>query len=359
MFITIIAALFVLGVLIFIHELGHFLAAKAVGIRVETFSLGFPPRAFGKKIGDTDYCVSWIPVGGYVKMTGMIDESMDTKIEGKPYEFMSKKTWQKLLTISAGVIMNFLLAIFIFAAGTFLMGLPEFSPQVGKVSPDLPAAQAGMQVGDLILSIDGTAVSRWEDLTKIISSQPEKKLIFKFKRGDAILEKEVTPIRSKLSDGREGGIIGIGIPQPVMRSAGFFESIANGFRLFGQYSALMGRSIKRMISGEESFRQSIGGPIAIIKAAGDSARSGFGTLMLLTAILSMNLGYINIFPFPALDGGHFFIILTEWVVRRPLPTRAKLIIQQVGMAILLMLMVFIIYNDFVRFSIFQKIINWF
>ena len=142
---TAIAFISVLGLLIFIHELGHFLAAKWAGIRVERFSLGFPPRMIGKKIGETDYCISWIPLGGYVKMSGMIDESMDAKIEGKPYEFMSKPIWKRAIVIAAGPLMNVLLAVVSFAGLTYYFGIAEPVPIIREVLEDRPAAQAGLQ----------------------------------------------------------------------------------------------------------------------------------------------------------------------------------------------------------------------
>ncbi|HEV8537943.1 MAG TPA: RIP metalloprotease RseP [Bacteroidota bacterium] len=184
-----------LGVLVFIHELGHFLAAKLTGMRVDRFSLGFPPRAFGKKVGDTDYCISWLPLGGYVKIAGMIDESFDTDFLSRspePWEFRAKPLWARMLVISAGVIMNVLLATFIFTGINFTHGrLIERTTEIGIVVPGTPATQVGLQPGDKILSVNGEPVSHWgqiqdfiyldnfgKDITLVIERANEQKQIF-------------------------------------------------------------------------------------------------------------------------------------------------------------------------------------
>ncbi|MDZ7261855.1 MAG: site-2 protease family protein, partial [candidate division KSB1 bacterium] len=175
--ITILAVIFVFGILIFVHELGHFLMAKLVGIRVERFSLGFPPRMIGKKIGDTDYCLSWIPLGGYVKLAGMIDESLDKNaIKGEPWEFQSKPIPVRFLAVIAGPAMNLLLAIFLFSALTFYSGIPKLEgPIVGEVESGKPAALAGLQAGDKILAIDGKRIQTWDEVVQIIHNSPEGK----------------------------------------------------------------------------------------------------------------------------------------------------------------------------------------
>jgi regulator of sigma E protease len=169
---TLFYFLVVIGILVLVHELGHFLAAKFFGMRVDRFSIGFPPRAFGKKIGDTDYCVSWIPIGGYVKIAGMIDESFDTEFmneDPKPWEFRAKPIWQRMIVICAGVIMNILLAIVIFWGIIVFQG-KSVKPvsEVGYVVTESPAAKAGFQVGDVILKVNGESASHWEDIENSI-----------------------------------------------------------------------------------------------------------------------------------------------------------------------------------------------
>ena len=169
---TIFYFIITIGILVLVHEMGHFLAAKFFGMRVDTFSLGFPPRAFGKKIGETDYCISWIPIGGYVKIAGMIDESFDTEFlnkEPQPWEFRSKPIWQRMIVISAGVIMNLLLAIFIFWGIIFHQGkMIRPVTEIGYVAPNSPAAKSGLHIGDKIVSINNHPVKQWDEIESML-----------------------------------------------------------------------------------------------------------------------------------------------------------------------------------------------
>jgi len=171
---TIISIIITLGIIIFVHELGHFLAAKLMGVRVEQFSLGFPPKMISKKVGETEYMLSWIPLGGYVKMSGMVDESMDDKpLTGEPWEFMSKKYPQKLFVITAGVMMNFLLAFAIYTVITLWVGIGEIGPaKIGSVEPGTPADSIGLLPGDLIVNVDGDTIPGWEVLSGYIHDRP-------------------------------------------------------------------------------------------------------------------------------------------------------------------------------------------
>ncbi|MCH8287552.1 MAG: RIP metalloprotease RseP [Candidatus Marinimicrobia bacterium] len=349
---TIIATATVLGILIIVHELGHFLAAKTSGVRVERFSIGFWPRMAGIQIGETDYCVSWIPLGGYVKLAGMIDESMEgDSIKGEPWEFMSKNVLQKLFIISAGVTMNIILAVLIFAVLTFTYGIGEVdeSTVVTHVVESYPAEGAGMLAGDKILSIDGNMMNSWQELTEYIHSRPNSELEVTWQRGEEIFSERIISRLEKIPvDGsiKKLGIIGIR-PTVNVREAHLSESIGSGFMRTYLWGKLTLTSIKMLITGEESFR-SVGGPIFIAKLAGDSARTGLDSLFNLIAILSVNLAILNILPIPAFDGGHLVVILIEWAKRGPLSVKTKMAVQQVGFAIFLVLAAFVIYNDLSR-----------
>lgn len=345
---TVLAFVFVLGLLIFIHELGHFLAAKWAGIRVERFSLGFPPRMIGKKIGDTDYCISWIPLGGYVKMAGMIDESMDTNIEGKPDEFMSKPLWQRAIVIAAGPFMNVTLAFLLFAGLTFHYGIPEVSPEavVGSVMQDYPAAEAGLQPGDRVLRIDGQSVNTWSELTRLIHSRPDSTITIEWEREGLKMQALVKP---RLEPKEKIGLIGIG-PKVTTRAVGFGEALGAGVTLSWQLTAEVGKTLARLLRGQGS-KDDFAGPLQIMKLSGDFARQGFAKLMEFIAILSLQLGLLNILPIPVLDGGHLVFLGLEALMRRPISIKTRLVLQQIGMALLLVLMAFIIINDFQKIKI--------
>ncbi|HOH08135.1 MAG TPA: RIP metalloprotease RseP [bacterium] len=336
----------VLGVLIIAHEAGHFLAAKAFGIRVERFSVGFPPRLFGKQIGETDYCVSAVPLGGYVKLSGMIDESMDTGgVKGEPWEFMSKPVWVRMLVLFAGPLANVLLTIFVFTVSVFITGIPEpVGPIVGRVMENMPAQTAGLQPGDRIVRIDGAPISSWDDLIRIIHASPEKEIKIEWERSGAPMSALITP---KLDKMLGYGLVGIDAKTINVRP-GFFKGMAVGWQSTWNLTRMMFRSFGMLFSGDVSVKEGLAGPVRIAQMTGETAKAGFGSLVMFMALLSLNLGIINLFPIPALDGGHLLLLAYEGVTRKPISTKVRLVVQQIGMAMLLALMLFVIFNDFVN-----------
>ncbi len=442
-----------IGILVFIHEFGHFIMAKLSKMRVDVFSLGMGYRLFGwnKRTGfsfgklpsdldlegETDYRVALFPIGGYVKIAGMIDESMDVEFANKepmPWEFRSKNALQKSLTISGGVLMNFVFAIFAFA---FLIGLNGktfwATTEIGFVADSSIASSIGFLPGDKVVKIDGEKIAAWNELvekltlsdlgtnktieierngkkillkadgeklvkeladkkpiglypkqvktliTQVSSSMPAGKIGLKawdtivavnsvpiselrqfqkaikksagktieltWKRGDKILSDSVKPTKD--------GLIGVGIAQvytgpAITKKYGFFEAVAAGAERTYNSTKLIVESIWQMITGKVSFRQSVGGPIAIAKMASSEAERGFSSFVNFLALLSVMLAVVNILPFPGLDGGHMVFILIEAVTRKEVPTKAKIAIQQFGMAILLLFTLFVIYIDLTR-----------
>ena len=350
---TILAMIFVLIVLIFFHELGHYLAARSVGIRVERFYIGFNLFGLGirKKIGHTEYGLGLIPLGGYVKVAGIVDESMDTKLTGAEWEFQSKNALQKIWFMSAGVIANMLLAVLVFFALTLANGIAEADPApvVGSLSEGYPAGEVGIQPGDEITAVNGIPVQSWDDLTALIHARPDQEVevtwvrdgqsnraVIQTRATDTLIDDEIKKV----------GMIGIG-PNIVTRSAGFLEAVGSGFRLTGRWFVLTYKSLVMIITGKASLRD-VGGPIFIAQLAGQSAQSGFSALLGLLAIISINLAFINVLPIPALDGGHIAIVLVETAMRRPLSLRARMAVQQLGVMLLLTLIVVVMYNDIVR-----------
>ncbi|MFQ6605020.1 MAG: RIP metalloprotease RseP [Fidelibacterota bacterium] len=384
---TLWATILVLGVLVFVHELGHYLAARSVGVRVERFSIGFPPRLFsftsvpggweftiffyarqegkwvwspvwtttfsrpGKKGSGTEYCLALIPIGGYVKMSGVIDESLDTTIEHKPYELMSKPNWAQAWVMSAGVIMNILLALAIYTGISWHTGRPEprDEPVIAEVIPGMPAESIGLQSGDRILSINGDPIETWTEMSSRVHAIPNADILLVWEHDGEKREARVTTSwQQRLVDGKIDTLGAIGIyPQIDYIEIGLGEAIKLGARSTAGSVLLIGSSLSMLFSGEASIKE-LGGPIAVAQMAGESAKAGWVNLLVFMAFFSINLAFINILPVPGLDGGHILVTLIQAVIRRPLSVKFRLVIQQIGMALLLLLFATVIINDIGR-----------
>ena len=384
---TIWAFIILLGVLITIHEYGHFMAARSVGVQVERFSIGVPPRFLtiesvdsgylfrifffkrtegswkwkpviekhierpGRVGSNTEYVIALLPLGGYVKMAGMIDESMDTKITYEENEFMSKPLWAKIWILSAGVIMNTVLAFIIFASLGYYQGSAEVvdEPIVRETIVDMPAELAGMLPGDRIKKIDDNDIQTWEELTTIVKAKPDSEIKLVIERDGTIMNKLVTSTTSIIPT--KGGMDTVGVlgiyPELIYTSITLNEAVSIGWsRTIGSFVMII-ESLRMLGSGEASVKD-FGGPIMIAQLAGQTAEAGFVPFLTFMALLSVNLAFLNILPIPGLDGGHIFIHLVEFAIRKPLTLKTRIVIQQIGMAFLLLLMVTIIFQDITR-----------
>lgn len=352
--IYLLATIVLLSVLVFVHELGHFLAAKAVGIRVETFSLGFPPNIFKKKLGDTTYAIGAIPFGGYVRMSGMIDESMDTSFEGlppQPYEYRAKKTWQKIFATIAGILMNLLLAVLIFSIMSGIQGIAVSSeePILDYVVEEAPAGLAGLQQGDRIIEINGNAINTWDEMASYTRANGGVQIDVSYLREGVEYQTVLTPqLQKQIEKGKviEVGMIGVS-PITSREKAGFFGAIGQGFKTTGYWLNMTFVSLKLLVTGQESFKN-VGGVIFIGQLAGESAKAGIMPFIGLIGILSVNLALLNILPIPGLDGGHIIIAITEGIMRREMKIKTKMLIQQVGMFLLFGLLILAVVNDVIR-----------
>lgn len=449
---TIFYFLIVIGILVFIHEFGHFIAARLTGMRAEVFALGIGHRLFGYNkingftfgklsedidLGDkTDYRICAFPIGGYVKVAGMIDESMDKDFvekEPMPYEYRAKPVWQRMIVITAGVIMNFLLAFLIFYFLTLSRGKTlTATTTIGYISKNTSAATSDLKPGDRILSINNKPVSSWEDIqaqiyfenlgealnfvverngqTQIID-MPKEKVGDLTERNFGILPGNTIPVVNDIVGGKpaegcgltKGDMIlsfaGQDISNPqqltdlirenagqskeiiwergnermnctvtpssedstigVMLSAKYVGPVNEikynvisaipkaGYDMYHFGIELFFKTIGKIIAGDVPFKKAIGGPVKIAQASAQSAEGGIHTFLGFLALLSISLAVINILPFPALDGGHFMLLVYEAIVRKPVPYKVQIVLQNVGFALLIAFMIFVLYNDII------------
>lgn len=343
-------AIVLLGILIFVHELGHFIFAKAMGVKVERFSLGFGPKVVGRTYGETEYQISSVPLGGYVKMLG---EEPDEELPeaDRPRAFNHQRVWKRFLIVLAGPVFNVIFAALLFMA-IFLSGVPTLYPDVGEVMKDMPAEAAGLEKGDRIVSIAGREIKEWGEMTEMIHENPGKPLDIRVRRGEKTLDFMITPQKKEVSDifGEKTSVGLIGIKPSgatFTKSFGAGESVVLGVERTVDVSVLTALGIVKLIQRVIPAK-TIGGPIFIVQMAGEQAQQGAMSFFMFMAIISINLGIINLLPIPMLDGGHILFLAIEGVKRKPLSARTIGVAQRLGLALILTLMAFAIYNDIVR-----------
>jgi len=348
---SLFAFIIVLGILIFFHEFGHFIVARLFGVGVEKFSLGFGPRILGRKVGITDYRISAIPLGGYVKMVG---EEPDAELEPEqvPISFTHKPVWQRILIVAAGPFFNVLLAALIFFLLFVSVGSYVLQPTVGEVGEATPAQKAGIQAGDRIAAINGQFVESWDDMAQVISESKGGPLRIVLEREGERIEVAVTPQLTETTNlfGEEISRYVIGITAAgdvVTRKLGLLEAFGQSFVQTWRVTELTVVSVVKIFQGAVSTK-TLGGPIMIAQMAGQQAREGLTNLAFFTALISINLAILNILPIPVLDGGHLLFFMIEAVIGRPVNIRVREVAQQAGIFLLLLLMVYVFYNDITR-----------
>lgn len=437
--------LIVLGILVAFHEFGHYLAARWVGVRVLKFSLGFGPKIFGRTLGETEYLVSAVPLGGYVKLFGE-DAAETISLKEQKRSFSHQSLPHKMLIVAAGPSFNFLLTYLIFtiwlAAGAplfvptfqditpkveaikpsspadiagfkvgdrilrvneeeistynelsnavqdshgrtltvevlrdgesktlsitpesqpnpenatepiYLLGIEAYAPVVGEVVPNTPAKQAGLERGDRIIEIDGQAIHTWSQMTGIVRNNPGHPLDLKVQRKNQVISLTVTPAPeefvSEQGHSRVIGKIGIMLSgRSIMTSPSILMAPLEGVIATWKWAELTVVGVYKLLVGEISTKN-LGGPLMIASVSGEHAEQGISNLVFLIAVLSMNLGILNLLPIPILDGGHLFFFTCEAILGRPLGERSREIAQQVGLVLLFSIMIYATWNDITR-----------
>lgn len=364
---TILIFFLILFVLILVHEFGHFATAKWFGIRVDEFGIGFPPKLFGKKFGETEYTFNWLPIGGFVRIFGENPDEENTEGPDRARSFVYKPKWQQAIVLLAGVTMNVLLA-WVLLVGAFMIGMPTqvLDEEVATVenprllildaAPETPASLAGLQASDEIVGLENQAGETVDQLTVgavtgFISTHAEEELTFTIERGGETETVLVTPATNILPDDPDRAVVGINLALAGIVSLPVHEAIKEGslmtWNLLSQITVGTILFIKDAFTFKADFDQ-VAGPVGIVGMVGDASSLGLAYLVTFTAFISLTLAVINLLPFPALDGGRLVFVLIEAITRRPIPHVIANNANRVGFVLLLLLMVAVTYNDIVK-----------
>jgi regulator of sigma E protease len=341
----------VLGILIFVHEFGHFIVARKLGVGVTKFSFGFGPKIAGFRRGETEYLLSAIPLGGYVKLVGE-SEGEEVSPDQLGRSFQRKPVWVKMAIVAAGPVGNLLFALLVFWF-VFLGGVPSLSTVIGDIVPDTPAARAGLLKGDEVLRIDGVAVTTWEELAaRIRSGNSGSPLQVTVKRDGT---ETTIPVAPQMREGRT--VFGEKVSEPKIgivagqkvayRQIGPGAAFLRAGQETGKIIHLTVMTVVKLVTGVLSS-ETLGGPILIAQVAGDQARQGISPFAYFLGLLSVNLGILNLLPIPILDGGHLLFFSVEGLMRKPISPKARTLAHQVGLALIFMLTALVIYNDIAR-----------
>jgi len=363
---TVLSFLLVIGPLIFVHEYGHYIVGRWCGVKADVFSIGFGREIFGwtDKRG-TRWKVAWMPLGGYVKFAGDMnpasqpsDEWMALPPEERAQTFQAKTVWQRFLIVFAGPATNFLVAIGIFAAFFSFYGEPRTPTEIAQIMPESAAHRAGLQAGDRILSIDGQSVSRFEDIAPIVSIHPGETVDITLNRNGEEINLPVK-LQSILERDRFGnefrkGQLGILATGRVIVPLAPTEIVGAAIRHTRDIVSMMVETIGQVLTGRRSV-QELGGPLKIAQFSGQQATLGAAAFVEFMAMISINLGFINLLPIPLLDGGHLFFYAVEAVRRRPLNPVVQEWAFRSGLALLLGLMLFVTLNDLTSFGLWDHL----
>lgn len=343
---TIIWFILILGVIILVHEFGHFIFAKWAGVYVYEFSIGMGPKLWSKKgkNGETEYCLRAIPLGGFVSLAGEeVDD--DTKV-AKDRKLYNKSFIQRFLIMFAGAMNNFILCFVLLLVSAFIYGSVSQTPVVSSVNEEYPAYEAGIKTGDTIVSINGDNVSSWSEVQLLIQTTKGKEveIVVEDVKGN---ERTVmlTPEKIENEDGSTSYVVGVGMGGKVVK--GFVPSIKYAFETTGSLFGLMLTTIKELFTGGVAVKE-LSGPVGIYSIVGEQAKEGLQSIMYLIAFLSINVGVINLIPFPAFDGGRILFLIIEKIFKKPIPVKVENMVNSIGFMLLLLLMLYVTLNDILR-----------
>jgi regulator of sigma E protease len=372
MLLTIVAFIVILSVLVLVHEFGHFITAKRLGIKVEEFGFGFPPRAFGVKFGETLYSINWLPIGGFVKLYGedeagggSLKKTEDIKRDpggnsDLKRAFFTRPPWQKALIVFAGVVMNFILAVVILSYLFSVPGVtvPKGYAQVVKTLPGTPAARINLEKGDRIVSFNGNKVNTITDLQKMLAVNKEKPGTLVITRNGKSKSFEVAP-KKTIEDGQTAYLIGVELTDTENKKYSWYEAPIFGTIEAAKFSWLILTGIVGIFTDLISKGKAptdVAGPVGVAQIVGQAAAISFDAVLWVSALLSLNLAVVNVLPIPALDGGRLFFILIELFFRKKVSPKYETLAHSVGLAVLLMLILLITLYDIGRIITGQSLI---
>jgi regulator of sigma E protease len=340
MILSIMAVVLTFGLVIFLHEAGHFLVCRRLGVRVQRFAFGFGPELIGVTHNGTRFSICAIPLGGFVKPAG---ESLED-CTGQPDEYFSKNPWERLLIVAAGPVMNYGLAFLMFFAVVYHRGVPEPSPEaiIGETAPGFPADKAGLKSGDRILQVGDTDVTQWSQMASLIHKTPGQSVELIYMRGEERRKTQVIP-QKDTNSGR--GLIGI-LPKIEYRAVGMLGASQEGLRQCWYWTSYTVKTLAEKIYKRE--RPDLAGPVGIVQMVSRAAHSGAEDLIFLIGLISVAIGFFNLLPIPLLDGGHAVLYLWEGISHRKLTTKAIAVVNSIGLAFLMSLLLFATYNDIIR-----------
>lgn len=352
----------VLGVLIFFHELGHFLVAKCSGVKVLKFALGFGPKLVSKKIGDTEYSIRYFPLGGFVKMLGedeSDEESKNLPPEEAKKSFENQSVFKRMAIVAAGPVFNLILALILFSGLFFISGQQVIIPEIGQITEDMPAHKAGLQKGDIVVSIEGKAINTWSEMKDIVQPSAGKPLKITIQRGDRLLTHiivpEATVVKNMFGQKIKTALIGIVSSGKVKKiKFGPWEATKKAIIETWKWVKLTCLVVMKLFQGVIPLKE-VGGPILIGHMAGKLAQDSFANLIPFMAIISVNLAILNLFPIPILDGGLIIFLLFELLLGKPISPKMRELAMKSGLFLLVFLMLIITFNDLSRIKVFKDL----